>query len=217
MGIDKLTLKIFLCFCVFCLQANATSEQVDELTGLQTYIRWLQQLEYNEKSVYLLPETEIQYLVNFVETNIGRGKVFANNILCGLYGICKDEVGGERYEVSGDDEVRGMRYEVRGDDEVRGMRYAVSGDDEVDGEARRGSLNDITLIPNPTTGELRIENGELRIENVEVFDVYGRNVGANLRVRPDENKIDISDLASGVYFVKITTDKGIVTKKAIKN
>ena len=30
--------------------------------------------------------------------------------------------------------------------------------------------------PNPTTGELKIENGELKIENVEVFDVYGRKL-----------------------------------------
>ena len=84
-------------------QFEITSEQVDELMGLQTYIRWLQQLENNQKNIYLLSENEIEYLVNFVETNIGRGRVFANNILCGLYEICLDEVGGERYEVSGKD------------------------------------------------------------------------------------------------------------------
>jgi len=75
----------------------------------------------------------------------------------------------------------------------------------------------IEVYPNPTTGELRIENGELRIEKVEIFDIYGKNVGANLRVCPDENQIDMSDLASGVYFVKIYTEEGVVVKKVIKN
>jgi len=46
----------------------------------------------------------------------------------------------------------------------------------VDGAAGRGSLENITLHPNPTTGELRIENGELRIKSVEVYDVYGRKL-----------------------------------------
>ena len=88
----------------------------------------------------------------------------------------------------------------------------------------------ITLVPNPTTGELRIENGELRIENVEIFDVYGRTVGANLCVRPDNGEyvrphtahrtpqtaLDISHLQAGIYFVRIQTETGIITKKIIK-
>jgi len=81
-------------------------------------------------------------------------------------------------------------------------------------------LIDCEVYPNPTTGELRIENGELRIENIEIYDIYGRNVGANLcvclRVCPNENKINISDFAAGIYFVRITTEKGVLTKKVIK-
>ena len=192
-------------------QFEITSEQVDELTGLQTYIRWLQQLENNQKSIYSLSENEIEYLVNYVETNIGRGRVFANNILCGLYGICKDEVGGERYEVSGGDEVSGERYAVSGDG-----KKSPSNFEGVDGAAGRGSLNDITLIPNPTTGKLRIENGELKIINVEVFDMYGRNLTPHTSYLTPLTSLDISDLTSGVYFVKITTEKGIITKKIIK-
>ena len=33
---------------------------------------------------------------------------------------------------------------------------------------------EFSIYPNPTSGELRIENGEWRIENIEIFDVYGR-------------------------------------------
>ena len=78
------------------------------------------------------------------------------------------------------------------------------------------SLEIINIIPNPTTGELRIESNKgINPLVIEVFDVYGRKQKAESR---KQNEIlDISDLTSGVYFVKITTEKGIVTKKVIKN
>ena len=78
------------------------------------------------------------------------------------------------------------------------------------------ALENIKLVPNPTTGELRIENGELRIMSVEVFDVYGRNCHVS-RVTSSENDINISHLPAGVYFVKISTEAGEVTKKIVKH
>jgi len=87
-------------------------------------------------------------------------------------------------------------------------------------------LEGVILFPNPTTGELRIENEELRIENVEIFDVYGRKESfgyaqlpkAEGRKEKGEGSmvLDISELRSGIYFLKITTETGIITKKVIK-
>jgi len=59
----------------------------------------------------------------------------------------------------------------------------------------------ITVYPNPTTGELKIENGELKIENVEIFDVYGRKI-FNFQLSTF-NSIDISHLPAGVYFLSV--------------
>ena len=80
-------------------------------------------------------------------------------------------------------------------------------------------LEGVRVFPNPTTGELRITNYELRIKDVEVFDVYGRKQKAERRKGEKENGkvvMDISELHSGIYFVKITTEKGAVTKKIVK-
>ena len=75
------------------------------------------------------------------------------------------------------------------------------------------SLN-LNIYPNPTTGQLTIDNGELKINSIEIFDVYGRIiVNCQLSI---VNSIDISDLANGVYFLKISTEKGMVTKKIVK-
>jgi len=66
----------------------------------------------------------------------------------------------------------------------------------------------VRVYPNPTTGQLTIslpnpsEGGAYTAENVEIYDVVGQNVGAYPCGRP-EMTIDISHLASGMYFLKV--------------
>jgi hypothetical protein len=48
-----------------------------------------------------------------------------------------------------------------------------------------------------------------------VFDVYGRKVGAYPCGRP-EATINISELPTGIYFLRIMTDQGYVMKKVVK-
>jgi len=80
-------------------------------------------------------------------------------------------------------------------------------------------LNDnIIIYPNPTMGKLRITNYELLITNIEIFDVFGRSVGATLPIAQNpEINLNISHLPAGVYFMKIITNNGIVMKKVLKN
>jgi hypothetical protein len=84
---------------------------------------------------------------------------------------------------------------------------------------REPLISHTTIYPNPTVGELRIENGELRIENVEVFDVYGRKQKAeNRKQNEGSTVIDVSHLSPGIYFVRVYNEKkGIETLKLIKN
>jgi hypothetical protein len=80
--------------------------------------------------------------------------------------------------------------------------------------------NQVKIYPNPTDGELRVTSYELRVEGIEIFDLSGKTVGANLCVRPNGMgyiNIDISNLPDGMYFVRITTENGTTTEKIIKN
>ena len=87
---------------------------------------------------------------------------------------------------------------------------------ESDGVDELG-MNNLRVYPNPTTGELRIENGEWRIENVEVFDIYGKKLLSNHLIPSSSNQqINISELPAGVYFLRIQTETGTVTQKVIK-
>jgi len=90
------------------------------------------------------------------------------------------------------------------------------------GVSENESLN-IEVYPNPTTGELRVtisDNpiSDIRLSDIEIFDIYGRNQKAESRKQKAEGEmeIDISHLAAGVYFVKIYTEAGFITKKIIK-
>ena len=78
-------------------------------------------------------------------------------------------------------------------------------------------LSKVKIYPNPTTGELRIESGELRIENVEIFDIFGKQQLSTLNSQLSTQKIDISHLSAGLYFVKITTGTSVITQKIIRN
>jgi len=80
-----------------------------------------------------------------------------------------------------------------------------------------GNDQNIVIYPNPTTGELKIENGELKIENVEIYDVYGRRQKIILNSQFSIlNSIDISHLSAGIYFIQIETEKETITKKVVK-
>jgi len=77
------------------------------------------------------------------------------------------------------------------------------------------NANNISLYPNPTTGEFRIQNAELRIEKVEVYDVYGKLLN---RVEVNDNQVTMSasNYAAGIYFVRIYTANGTATKTFVK-
>jgi len=76
----------------------------------------------------------------------------------------------------------------------------------------------VLVYPNPTTGQLRIDNGEWKIDNVEIYDVMGRKqtiiINCQLSII---NSIDISHLPAGIYFIKLQTQTETITKKVIKN
>lgn len=72
----------------------------------------------------------------------------------------------------------------------------------------------ITTYPNPAFNELNVHaNGEL-IEKIEITNINGQIVHEELVFNTD-HKIDISRFNEGIYFVKVSTSKGIKTNKII--
>jgi len=76
--------------------------------------------------------------------------------------------------------------------------------------------NQIHVYPNPTTGKLTIDNGQLTIKSVELYDVVGKKLFEEKENLTVLRSYDLTVFPNGVYFLKITTENGIVTKKVIK-
>jgi hypothetical protein len=77
-------------------------------------------------------------------------------------------------------------------------------------------LQNISLIPNPTTGNITIISPKVVVNSVEVFDIRGRKL-MSVDYNSNQYSLDISSLQSATYFVKIHTEEGILTKRIIKN
>ena len=73
----------------------------------------------------------------------------------------------------------------------------------------------ITVYPNPSNGVYNIRS-ENQTKQVEVFDAGGRlllmKIGSD-----NSSKVDITNQEQGIYFLKITTDKGVKVMEVIKN
>ena len=67
----------------------------------------------------------------------------------------------------------------------------------------------VALYPNPVNDQLRVDVDGLR--EVNVMDLSGR-----VLMTVNSNLVDMSAMASGVYYVRVVTADGVATKKIVK-
>ena len=72
-----------------------------------------------------------------------------------------------------------------------------------------------SLYPNPNNGQFTIYNEQFTINNVNVYDVYGKLL-KTVEVNANSVMVDANELSAGMYFVRISTEKGVVTKSFVK-
>jgi hypothetical protein len=76
------------------------------------------------------------------------------------------------------------------------------------------SISNISISPNPGNGLYAFTNSDNTKFDYTITDISGKEV---LNSNSDKQSFDISNCASGVYFVKIISDSGIKTVKLVKN
>ena len=80
-------------------------------------------------------------------------------------------------------------------------------------DIKKGSLN---IYPNPTKGLITVSAGEQPIKQIQLFAVTG-NMLQNILLNKTTTTIDISNLSSGIYFMKIIlNDNSVLTRKITK-
>ena len=78
---------------------------------------------------------------------------------------------------------------------------------------------DVMVYPNPTKEFVNVQCTMYNVQcsGIEVVDVYGKVVRTDVGANNDSaTQINVSGLAAGMYFVRVTTDKGVVTKPFVK-
>jgi hypothetical protein len=91
--------------------------------------------------------------------------------------------------------------------------------------------NSILIYPNPVTDKINVISNQCSVNGVEICNILGEKIYQSLvtshllsGMSPMTNApmtsspiaINVADLTSGVYFIKATTEKGVVVKKFIK-
>ena len=80
---------------------------------------------------------------------------------------------------------------------------------------------DFKVYPNPTNDYINVQctMNNVQMEGIEVIDIYGKVVHNVVWTNNDSSvptRINVSGLASGMYFVRVTTSEGAMTKRFLK-
>ena len=77
------------------------------------------------------------------------------------------------------------------------------------------AVAEFTIYPNPATSFITIQSNNTPLTSVSVYDVLGKKVHSQIEF--NDNRLDVSSLNNGMYFMKIYTDQGSTTKKIVIN
>lgn len=82
---------------------------------------------------------------------------------------------------------------------------------------------ELSVYPNPASDFVNVKctmnNVQLSGFSVEVFDVYGKLMQTDMvenHYSPLQTRINVANLPAGVYFVRVSTEKGMITKPFVK-
>jgi hypothetical protein len=74
--------------------------------------------------------------------------------------------------------------------------------------------NSVKVYPNPAKDRVTITAAS-QVESIEVYDMQGRLLQSAI-VNGTEVEMDVSSRNTGVYFVKVETDRGMKVEKVVK-
>ena len=73
----------------------------------------------------------------------------------------------------------------------------------------------LQIYPNPTTDKLTIQTSATDKSNVEISDLSGKVIG-QYSISGTDNTINVSDLSTGSYFIKVSNNQSNTVKKFVK-
>lgn len=91
-------------------------------------------------------------------------------------------------------------------------------------EETNNNENNIAVYPNPATDKIQVISKQYSVSSIEIYNLLGEKIYSspvtdNLSLITDYRSpitIDVSSFPSGVYVVKVKTEKGVWVKKFVK-
>lgn len=74
--------------------------------------------------------------------------------------------------------------------------------------------NSVKVYPNPAKDIVKVDTDNI-IKSIQLYDIQGRLLQTGI-INEISASFDMSNRAAGIYFLKITTDKGIKVEKLVK-
>lgn len=74
--------------------------------------------------------------------------------------------------------------------------------------------NQISIFPNPSSGYFTIKANGITSFNIEMIDITGKIIYSSSSPK-NEMQINTNAIADGIYFVKVSSEKGMVIKKVM--
>jgi len=78
------------------------------------------------------------------------------------------------------------------------------------GIADFSNKQETTIYPNPANNRVQVISGNNKLILISIYDMLGKEM-----IRTKEKEIDVSNLQEGIYFARVKTSEGILSKKII--
>jgi len=75
----------------------------------------------------------------------------------------------------------------------------------------------VSVYPNPSNGLFTVSTKNMQVTSIDVYDVTGKNIlNRNNLQSSNEIILDLTNASIGIYFMKINSETGIITKRILK-
>lgn len=98
--------------------------------------------------------------------------------------------------------------------DIGGSIYKIKGG-EIAGTEDFSLRNSLIMLPNPASENVSFTLKNGIIQTISLYDIRGRMVFSEKNISANNKTVSVSSLNSGIYFAKITSEKGLATVKKL--
>ena len=174
-----------------------------------------------ESPLYEFYEVPVDGQVDIAVSRITNSAIDGIGLIGTLEFIIEEEVGGFKRKLGSNNAFQIALTDIlsvnqKGQFKKHPNQYEVieinSSEDSVEEEL----ASKVKIYPNPTSGLFTIDSENMNIDRVEIYDALGRVISSSNPSQTHLHTVDLSQMNQGIYFVKVFSQGGVITRKVQK-